>query len=376
MGRLLGNYLTYTLLVLPLSVVIGCLFIPKYYSIKQKLGIHLSVLFVFYCVLLIFGALSNSAWGFLAAIFAIGTGAISEDVIKKIFGIEENLYTTRYLAIIRVCTLLLTPIVFTSVYIVNKQCILNIVPNINEFITYLLIALLRLIVIEILLILLSVLYAIVNYFSPKGGILDWLLSFLENNSMLNEYQGEWYEVREYPVGHSKYFSSRQSFKISGSLLIKEKEAYKIKVSGKNLFYEDSEEKQFKISIEADGSFEMNGKQFVSYKSPLKKRYYKIPTKSDYKEKKDSLYFTLEDEYTANENGGKNFDSVYRIADGILYELRTRFPNSYWLTNWNQNNKIVTGEVRNSKSMLENYEFDSVSGRLTIGNVGYILKNVK
>lgn len=322
--------------------------------------------------LIIFGSVSNSTLTWITALVTFSTVLISEDTIEKIFGIKKNLFTTRRMSIIRLCILLFTPIVYVSINIVDRNLFHDVPKNLSQGYINILVAIFRLFFVELLFILLGIIYFLLNKMIPKG-LLGSILSLSKNSSILNENQGFWYEIREYPIGHSRFLKSVPSFKISGSLLLKDNEAYKLSVSDTGVVIKNCKEK---IEFKDGGECILNNKTFICQSGILFKEYFKGYSQSGKKKEKDAFYFILETDNDTNENSKNTPDLVYKIKNGILYELRTKFSNSYILTNWNESNRIIQGTVKNSKGTLGSYELNRDKNILIIGSIRYVLLDKK
>lgn len=357
------TFLIINFILIIIFIEIG--FRPPHLSIWSRFKLYLFITFLVSIFLIIFGRLTSSAWTFMTTIIAFGTVVISEDTIEKLFGIEKNLYFTRCLTFIRLIILLLTPIMYASVYLIDKTAIgkqkIDLVPYIS-------VSMFRVLFIEAIVFLLILLYRIIDKLTPHG-ILGQLFILSKNNSILNVNQGFWYEVGEYPISHSKYLKSEPSFRILGSLFLREKEAYRIKSLETSFMIEDLQEE---LVFKDEGVCFINGKTFISQNSISFKIKYRNYSKSDDRLEKNAYYFFLESDF--NSKKGKNEpDLVYKIKDGTLFELRTRFPNFYTLSNWNMDKKMVQGTINNSKAALGNYEFNKENSKLTINGINYILK---
>lgn len=347
-------------------IIIEIGFKPSHLSIWSRLKLYSLITFLVSIFLIVFGRLTISAWTFMSTIIAFGTVVISEDTIEKIFGIEKNLYITRCLTFIRLMILLLTPIMYASVHIINENRIGK--PSI-DLVPYISISMFRVLFIEIIVFVLILLYRFIDWLTPHG-LLGQLFVLSKNNSILNGNQGFWYEVDEYPISHSKYLKSKPSFNILGSLFLRGKEAYRIKTLETSFMIEDLQEE---LVFKDEGVCFINGKTFIKQNSLFFKKKYRDYSKSDNKLEKSAYYFFLESDFNSKD-GENEPDLVYKIKDGILFELRTRFPNFYTLTKWNIDKKIVQGTINNSKVALGNYEFNLENGKLTINGINYILKS--
>lgn len=336
------------------------------YKVYFILAICLTVL------LIIFGSVSKSTLTWITALVTLSTVIISEDTIEKIFGIKKNLFTTRRMSIIRLCILLFTPIVYASIYILDEKFFHGIEKIQSQGQIYLFISYYRIFVIEVLFILLALIYYLIDKTIPNG-LLGIILSLSKNSSILNENQGLWYEIREYPIGHSRFLKSVPSFKISGSLLLKDNEAYKLSVSDSGVVIKNCKEK---IVFNDRGKCILNNKELICQSSILFKEYFKGYSQPDKKKEKNTFYFILETDNDTNENSKNTPDLVYKIKNGILYELRTKFSNSYILTNWNESNSIIQGTVKNSKGSLGRYEFNRGKNILIINSIRYVLLDKK
>lgn len=348
-----------------LTIFIEIGFKPAHLSRWSKFKLYSLLTFLVSIFLIIFGRLTNSAWTFISTIIAFGTVVTSEDTIEKIFGIEKNLYITRCLTFVRLMILLITPIMYASVYIIDKTLIgkqkIDLVPYIS-------VSLFRLLFMEIIVFLLILLYKGIDKLTPHG-LLGQLFVLSKNNSILNGNQGFWYEVGEYPISHSKYLKSEPSFNIFGSLFLRDKEAYRIKALETSFMIEDLQEE---LVFKDEGVCFLNGKTFIGQNSIFFKKKYRNYSKSNNRLEKNAYYFFLESDFN-NKKGKNEPDLIYKIKDGTLFELRTRFPNFYTLTNWNIDKKIVQGTINNSKAALGNYEFNQENSKLTINGINYILK---
>ena len=88
-------------------------------------------------ILISFGRLNTSQWGFLSAILAVGSMLFTEDLFTKYFGVKLSLRASSILVRGRVIMVLLAPILLASVMLITSQYVeKNFVQNKLKYIKY------------------------------------------------------------------------------------------------------------------------------------------------------------------------------------------------------------------------------------------------
>lgn len=106
-----------------------------YFRSHKKILLILSALLV--VLLYIFGGLTTSQWGIFSAILAIGSIIFTDDLLRKLLGIESSLRVSSILIRGRIIITLLAPILLASVMIIKPEDVeRNILPNSKFIVKY------------------------------------------------------------------------------------------------------------------------------------------------------------------------------------------------------------------------------------------------
>lgn len=100
------------------SLVI-CSFLFPYLKIYRLPIIITSIILA--VILIVFGSLTTSQWGFLSATLAVGSMLFTEDLFTKYFGVKLSLRASSILVRGRVIMVLLAPILLASVMLITSQ---------------------------------------------------------------------------------------------------------------------------------------------------------------------------------------------------------------------------------------------------------------
>lgn len=115
--------------------VVFCVFLFPYFKKNRILAIGPSIILVI--ILIAFGGLTTSQWGFLSAALAVGSMLFTEDFFTKFFGVKLSLRASSILVRGRVIIVLMAPILFISVNLITSQCVEEkILHNKLEYIKY------------------------------------------------------------------------------------------------------------------------------------------------------------------------------------------------------------------------------------------------
>lgn len=115
--------------------VVFCIFLFPYFKKNRILAIGPSIILVI--ILIAFGGLTTSQWGFLSAALAVGSMLFTEDFFTKFFGVKLSLRASSILVRGRVIIVLMAPILFISVNLITSQCVEEkILHNKLEYIKY------------------------------------------------------------------------------------------------------------------------------------------------------------------------------------------------------------------------------------------------
>lgn len=128
--------MSYIFTILLVSLVIF-IFLFSYYK-KYMSPITIIITSIILVIILIaFGGLTTSQWGFLSAALAVGSMLFTEDFFTKFFGVKLSLRASSILVRGRVIIVLMAPILFISVNIITSQCVEEkILHNKLEYIKY------------------------------------------------------------------------------------------------------------------------------------------------------------------------------------------------------------------------------------------------
>lgn len=111
--------------ILLVSLVI-CSFLLPYLKIYRSPIIITSIILA--VILIVFGSLTTSQWGFLSATLAVGSMLFTEDLFTKYFGVKLSLRASSILVRGRVIMVLLAPILSASVMLITS-------PKVEKFIS-------------------------------------------------------------------------------------------------------------------------------------------------------------------------------------------------------------------------------------------------
>lgn len=126
--------MNYIFIMVLLWVVFFIILFP-YFKKNRILAIGPSIILVI--ILIAFGGLTTSQWGFLSAALAVGSMLFTEDFFTKFFGVKLSLRASSILVRGRVIIVLMAPILFISVNIITSQCVEEkILHNKLEYIKY------------------------------------------------------------------------------------------------------------------------------------------------------------------------------------------------------------------------------------------------
>lgn len=121
--------------IILLFSVVFCVFLFPYFKKNRILAIGPSIILVI--ILIAFGGLTTSQWGFLSAALAVGSMLFTEDFFTKFFGVKLSLRASSILVRGRVIIVLMAPILFISVNLITSQCVEEkILHNKLEYIKY------------------------------------------------------------------------------------------------------------------------------------------------------------------------------------------------------------------------------------------------
>lgn len=126
--------MNYIFIMVLLWVVFFIILFP-YFKKNRILAMGPSIILVI--ILIAFGGLTTSQWGFLSAALAVGSMLFTEDFFTKFFGVKLSLRASSILVRGRVIIVLMAPILFISVNIITSQCVEEkILHNKLEYIKY------------------------------------------------------------------------------------------------------------------------------------------------------------------------------------------------------------------------------------------------
>lgn len=112
--------MSYIFTILLVSLVIFIFLFSYYKKYMSPITIIITSIIVV-GILILFGWLTISQWGFLSAILAVASMLFTEDLFTKYFGDNLSLRASSILVRGRVIVVLLAPILFVSVMLISSQ---------------------------------------------------------------------------------------------------------------------------------------------------------------------------------------------------------------------------------------------------------------
>ncbi|WP_300848433.1 hypothetical protein, partial [uncultured Streptococcus sp.] len=112
--------MSYIFTILLVSLVIFIFLFSYYKKYMSPITIIITSIIVV-GILILFGWLTISQWGFLSAILAVASMLFTEDLFTKYFGDDLSLRASSILVRGRVIVVLLAPILFVSVMLISSQ---------------------------------------------------------------------------------------------------------------------------------------------------------------------------------------------------------------------------------------------------------------
>lgn len=210
----------------------------------------------------------------------------------------------------------------------------------------LMIAILRLLVIELLFILVLMPYVVCS-----DRIDSIIFKLMNIDKAYIDIQGYWYKLNEYSLSGQKYVYSSPNFSIRGALFIHDKKVYSIVVD-KTLHIEKND-KRIDIKFE-DDFLTIDDIKFVNSKSKTFKKYRKDFERT--KNTKRRKYYANAFSETIFSNPRLN-EHIFFIENDILYETRSPYPNFYFI----KKDKICNSlfPVGSFKQLEQEIEIDGI-----------------